>query len=51
MGKASKNQILMTEAVYKEIAQWFDCESLGAISLKGKAAPVPVYALRGPLAE
>jgi len=45
MGRASKNQILMTETVYYEIAHQFNCESIGSIALKGKAAPLPVYAL------
>jgi adenylate cyclase len=45
MGRAEKNQILMTEAVHQAIEGQFNCESLGAISLKGKAAPQPGYAL------
>lgn len=45
MGRAEKNQILMTEMVFNEIAHRFNCESLGAISLKGKAAPMSVFAL------
>ncbi len=51
MGKAARNQILMTEAVYSEIKERMDCEALGAISLKGKAAPVPIFALKGHLAD
>jgi adenylate cyclase len=51
MGRAGQNQILMTDAVYQEISGRMDCEPLGAIPLKGKAQPVPIYALRGPLAE
>jgi len=47
MGRAGRNQILMTEAVYKEIAGQFNLESLGDILLKGKASPLPVYALCG----
>jgi adenylate cyclase len=49
MGHAEPNQILLTEAVHREIAPHVDCESLGAISLKGKSAPMPVFALRGAL--
>lgn len=51
MGKAARNQILMTEAVYNEVKARMDCEALGAIPLKGKAAPVPIYALKGRLAD
>jgi class 3 adenylate cyclase len=47
MGRAGKNQILMTEAVCHEISEPFNCEALGTISLKGKAVPLPVYALLG----
>jgi class 3 adenylate cyclase len=49
MGRAAEGQILMTQAVYQDVAQRFECESLGAISLKGKAAPTPLFALHGPL--
>lgn len=49
MGRAAGGQILMTQAVYQDVAQRFDCESLGAVSLKGKAAPTPLFALHGPL--
>jgi class 3 adenylate cyclase len=49
MGQAEKNQILITEAVYQEISHHFHCELLGAIPLKGKAAPLPVLALHGEL--
>jgi adenylate cyclase len=49
MGRATSNQILLTEAVYRHISQRFECESLGPISLKGKAAPTPLYVLHGPL--
>ncbi len=51
MSKAARNQILMTEAVYSAVRERIDCEALGAILLKGKAAPVPIYALRGHLTE
>ncbi len=49
MGRAEIGQILMTQAVNHEITQRFECESLGAVSLKGKAAPVPLFSLKGPL--
>jgi class 3 adenylate cyclase len=45
MGRAGKNQILMTEAVCREVCHRFNCEDLGVIPLKGKAAPLPVCAL------
>jgi len=38
---------LLTEAVYRDIAHRFDCELLGAFSLKGKAALAPIYNLQG----
>ncbi len=47
MGRAIGNRILMTEAVYKEIAHRYECQSLGAMPLKGKAKPMPVFALKG----
>jgi class 3 adenylate cyclase len=49
MGRAETGQILITQAVYQEISQRYKCESLGAVSLKGKAAPIPLFALTGPL--
>ncbi len=45
MGKASTNQILINEPVRQDLADKFKCEPLGEIALKGKSAPVPVYAL------
>lgn len=48
MGRAAENQILLTEAFYGHIAPDFTCEALEAVSLKGKAEPVPLFALRGP---
>ncbi|MCC7450106.1 MAG: adenylate/guanylate cyclase domain-containing protein [Anaerolineae bacterium] len=45
MGRAASNQILMTEAVYERIVHRFACEVLVPIVLKGKAAPIPVFAL------
>lgn len=51
MGRAGKNQILMTEAVSQEVNHRFNCEALGVIPLKGKAAPLPVYALLEEAAE
>ncbi len=45
MSRAAENQILLTENVYQQISQDFECEALGAFPLKGKAAPVPLFAL------
>ncbi len=47
MGRAAENQILMTEAMHQQVESHFECEYLGAFSLKGKSAPVPLYVLRG----
>jgi class 3 adenylate cyclase len=46
MGKAAANQVLLTKPVYDRIAQHFDCVSLGSAALKGKGAPVPLFALQ-----
>jgi class 3 adenylate cyclase len=46
MGKATSNQILLTEALYNEIAAHFACESLGDLKLKGKSLALPIYALQ-----
>lgn len=45
MSRAVANQILLTEHIYQEIAHRFVCEALPPISLKGKAAPVPLFVL------
>ncbi len=47
MSEAPKNQILMTERVFESIAPHFICEALGAVSLKGKSAQTPIFALHG----
>jgi adenylate cyclase len=47
MGRAAAGQILLTQAVYQDIAQRYACESLGSVSLKGKSAPTPLFALHG----
>ncbi|OCR02074.1 guanylate cyclase [Oscillatoriales cyanobacterium USR001] len=48
MSKAAPNQILISEAVFTEIDSQFHCQDLGAISLKGKAAPTPIFTLQEP---
>lgn len=51
MSRAEENQILITSTVYEEIAAYCACEPLGDIPLKGKAAPVPIYALNSRIEE
>lgn len=50
MNRATTSQILVTGSVYEAIREEFECESLGSVSLKGKAAPTPIYALSRPKA-
>ena len=45
MTGAAINQILVTEGVCQEVAAHVECESLGLMALKGKAASVPIYAV------
>ncbi len=45
MGRAKAGQILMTDSVWQEVGAQVSCESLGLMSLKGKAASAPIYAL------
>ena len=45
MAVAEKNSILMTEGVYQSIQEYFECEDLGDIKLKGKADQTSIYAL------
>jgi adenylate cyclase len=45
MGRAQAGQILLTEAVYREVAAQVACAALGPMVLKGKVAPLPIYAL------
>ncbi len=47
MNRAAASQILMTGSVYEGLGGHFQCESLGSASLKGKSAPIPIYALLG----
>jgi len=50
MSRATSSQVLVTGAVYEAIREEFTCDSLGSVSLKGKADPTPIYALTGPAA-
>ena len=47
MGRALGNRVLLTEALYNEVADRFRCESLGSMPLKGKSTRLRVYALEG----
>ena len=47
MTKAGENQILIGEKVFESIGPQFICEALGAVSLKGKSALIPIFALHG----
>ncbi len=47
MSRAAPDQILMTESVHAQTAHRYTSESLGAFALKGKAQPVPLFALLG----
>lgn len=51
MSKAGENQILIAERVYESIGLKFICEALGAVSLKGKSALTPIFALQGATGE
>ncbi|MBE7513706.1 MAG: adenylate/guanylate cyclase domain-containing protein [Anaerolineales bacterium] len=46
MGKAARNQILMTPAVYAEVSNHLETEYIGEISLKGKATAMALYSLK-----
>ncbi len=45
MDRAEINQILMSQSVYEKVKDTFASEALGAVSLKGKGAPMPLFAL------
>jgi adenylate cyclase len=47
MSKAGENEILIGERVFELIGLNFDCEALGAVSLKGKSALTPAFVLHG----
>lgn len=48
MNRAEPNQILASKVIYEATRTDFDFEYLGDFSLKGKAAPMAIYALREP---
>ncbi|HLF89505.1 MAG TPA: adenylate/guanylate cyclase domain-containing protein [Anaerolineales bacterium] len=47
MNRAEANQILVSQTIYETVQAHFKWEYLGDFSLKGKAAPTPIYALLG----
>nr|WP_228056437.1 adenylate/guanylate cyclase domain-containing protein [Microcoleus sp. LEGE 07076] len=47
MSEAGENQILIGKRVFESIGLNFICEALGAVSLKGKSALTPIFALHG----
>jgi adenylate cyclase len=47
MNRATASQILVTGRVYEILKDSFECEPLGEVALKGKAAPTPIYGLLG----
>lgn len=51
MSTADNNQILVTEAVYHNIWQQFECDPLPRIQLKGKSRGIPVFDLVGLLED
>ena len=51
MSAANDSQILLTEAVYHNIWQQFECDPLPRLQLKGKSRGIPVFDLTGLLEE
>jgi len=45
MSSAQKNQIVISERIQKIIEEKYECKPLGAVSLKGKSAPMHLYEL------
>jgi len=43
MNRAESNQILITSHIHEAVSPYFECNSLGEGSLKGKSAPVPIF--------
>jgi class 3 adenylate cyclase/tetratricopeptide (TPR) repeat protein len=40
---AEPGTVCLTEETYRQVADYFECESLGALAVKGKSAPVVAY--------
>ncbi|GAB4581538.1 MAG: hypothetical protein Fur0022_42860 [Anaerolineales bacterium] len=47
MNRAEPNQVLASKTIFEATSAFLDYEYLGDFSLKGKAAPTPIYALKG----
>nr|MBN1228282.1 adenylate/guanylate cyclase domain-containing protein [Anaerolineae bacterium] len=47
MGKALGNRILITEDLYEQVKDSFDCDALGAMPLKGRSVRLKLYSLVG----
>ena len=44
---AQHNQIVISQPLYQQLMQKYDCNSLGNVTLKGKSKPVALYDLKG----
>ena len=44
-GKALGGQVVISETLYQSLADKLVTEPLGAVELKGKAEPLPVYSV------
>ncbi|HEY9608139.1 adenylate/guanylate cyclase domain-containing protein, partial [Allocoleopsis sp.] len=42
-GQAALNSVILSEATYRQVQEFFDCQALGAKTLKGIAQPIDVY--------
>jgi class 3 adenylate cyclase len=46
MGLAIENRVFMTETVYEQIKDKFECDALGKMPLKGKSTHIPIFGLK-----
>ncbi|MBN1966413.1 MAG: adenylate/guanylate cyclase domain-containing protein [Anaerolineae bacterium] len=51
MSSAALDQVLVNEAVKRQVETVYRCESLGEVELKGKSGSLPIYALSAGEAE
>jgi len=47
LNKKFGTSIIISEVVYREVAQFFECESLGQVEIRGRKEPVRVYSVKG----
>lgn len=40
---AGEGQIVISEVAYEKVKEFFNCRSMGEVSLKNKSTPVNVY--------